>query len=63
MNELHRLRNGGINVVLSSMLPANTMMVSQDVWDSLKKAGKTPETIEGEIVKEAQRQLEGGDEG
>jgi hypothetical protein len=61
MNELHKLRNGGVNVILQKMLPPNTMIVSEDIWEHLKKAGGLPETIEGEVAKEARRQLEGGE--
>lgn len=46
MNELHKLRNSGITVILQKYLPPATMIVSQDVWDALKKAGKTKETGE-----------------
>jgi hypothetical protein len=60
MNELHKLRNQGVTVQLQSWLPPNTMIVSQDIWDALKKLWE-PETIEGEVVKETQRQLEGGE--
>jgi hypothetical protein len=63
MNELHRLRNSGIRVILQAYLPPNTMIVSQDVWDALKASTKPKETIEGEVVKEARKQLEGGDGG
>jgi len=60
VNELHKLRNGGIKVILQTWLPPNTMIVSQDIWDALKKQAQ-PETIDGEVVREARRQLEGGD--
>ena len=62
MNELHKLRNQGVTVQLQTWLPPNTMVVSQDIWDALKQLNE-PETIEGEVVKEARRQLEGGDGG
>lgn len=47
-------------IMLDPLLPPHTMIVSRDLWDEIQRQNNKP-TLEGEVVREAKKQLEDGD--
>jgi hypothetical protein len=51
-----------VRIACSDAVPPNTILVSRDVYERLKAQNDQKRTIEGEVVREAKKQLDEGND-